>query len=184
MTRQYGLVRAWGMTLMLTYAMPALATPQEPVKAIMDLATAMWSNTAPQGADYFDGKHITLFSKDFLAAYGEAKKYSYLEGGSVFDYDVITNSQEGCPLKDVSIAPDAGSAGESTVKVTFKLMSCYHDETLSELHFRVVTEDGKPVISDIDRIIDGKPVSLMAEMKDIAKQGASAPADQQEPQPQ
>ncbi|RYH00551.1 MAG: hypothetical protein EON57_10950 [Alphaproteobacteria bacterium] len=172
------------MTLMLAYAMPALAAPEAPVRAIMDLATAMSSNAAPQGADYFDANHIGLFSKGFLAAYTEAKKYSYLEDGGVFEYDVITNSQEGCPLKDVSIAPGAESSGESKVTVTFKLMSCYQDDSLSEVHFKVVTEDGKPVISDIDRIIDGKPVSLMAEMQDIAKEGASAPADQQEPQPQ
>ena len=68
------------------------------------------------------------------------------------------------------------------VKVTFKLMSCYQDETLSEVHFKVMSEGGKPVISDIDRIVDGKPVSLIAEMKDIASEATAAPATQQETQ--
>jgi hypothetical protein len=150
----------------------------------MDLAAALWSEKAPAGADYFDKDHIGLFSRDFVAAYREAEKHSIYEGGSPFGYDVITNSQEGCPLKDMSIAPAAKAAGSVEVKVTFKLMSCYQDEALSELHFKVVTEGGKSVISDIDRIIDGKPVSLMAEMKDIAKEGTAPPTDQQEPQPQ
>jgi len=182
--RRYDLIRALGLTAMMVCAMPALAGPEAPVKTIMDLAAAMSSNTAPPGADYFDKDHIGLFSKGFIAAYDEARKYSYLEDGGVFEYDVITNSQEGCPLKDISIAPGPDAAGASKVEVTFKLMACYQDETVSEVHFKVVTERGKPVISDIDRIVDGKPVSLMDEMKDIAKEGAAAPADQQEPQPQ
>lgn len=178
------LFTAIGMALAMSTS--ALAGPEEPVTGIMDLATAMWSEKAPEGADYFDKDHIGLFSKDFRAAYDEAKKFSYLEGGGVFDYDVITSSQEGCPLEDVSISPGAAHGETTVVKVTFKLMACYETDpdkdALSELHFKVVTEDGKSAIADIDRIIDGKPMSLVSEMKDMAKEGASAPETQQEPQ--
>jgi len=165
------------------------AEPDEPVKTLMDLASALWSDNPPENKDYFDKDHIGLFSKDFVAAYRETEKYPiYEEGGSPFGYDVITNSQDGCPLKEVSIVPGADTAGTTDVKVTFKLMSCYADDpgkdALSEVHFKVVTEDGKPVISDIDRIIDGKSASLMAEMKEIVKAAQEAPTDQQEPQQQ
>lgn len=174
--------------LMLAISTPALAAPDEPVRAIMDLATALWSDDPPADKDYFDKDHIGLFSKDFVAAYREAEKYPvYEEGGSPFGYDVITSSQDGCPLKDMAIAPGAETAGTTDVKVTFKLMSCYVDDSgkdaVSEVHFKVVTEDGKPVIADIDRIVDGKPVSLVAEMKEIVETGQKAPADQAEPQP-
>jgi hypothetical protein len=175
--------------LALAAAAPAFAAPADPVKTIMELATALWSDNPPANKDYFDKEHIGLFSKDFAAAYRETEKYPvYEEGGSPFGYDVITNSQDGCPLKDVTIAPGAETAGTTDVKVTFKLMTCYADDpgrdALSEVHFKVITEDGRPVISDIDRIIEGKPVSLMAEMKDIVKAGQEAPAEQQEQQPQ
>lgn len=169
-------------------AMPSLAAgADEPVKAIMDLATALWSDNPPEGKDYFDKEHIGLFSKDFIALYREAEKYpAYDEGGGPFGYDVVTNSQEGCPLKDIAIAPEAGTAGTTDVKVTFKLMACYDGDpgkdALSEIHFKVVTEDGKSVISDMDRIIDGKPASLVAEMKNIIKAAQEAPAEQKEQQ--
>jgi hypothetical protein len=173
--------------LMLTASAPALAAPDEPVKAIMDLATALWSDKPPEGQDYFDKDHIGLFSKDFVALFREAEKYPiYEEGGSPFSYDVVTSSQDGCPLKDVAMAPGAETSGTTDIKVTFKLMSCYADDpgrdAVSEVHFKIVTEDGKSVISDMDRIIDGKPASLVAEMKDIVKTGQEAPKDQKEPQ--
>jgi hypothetical protein len=174
---------------MFLLATPALAAPDEPVKAIMDLAGQLWSDKPPEGKDYFDKDHISLFSKDFVTAYREAEKYPiYDEGGGPFGYDVITNSQDGCPLKDVAIVPAPEAAGVSDVKVTFKLMSCYADDpgkdAISEVHFDVVTEDGRPVISDIHRVIDGKPDSLVKEMKDIAKTGAETPAEQTEQPPQ
>lgn len=176
-----------------TNLLPATAAfaagADEPVKAIMDLASALWSDNPPENKDYFDMDHIGLFSKEFVAAYRETEKYPiYEEGGTPFGYDVITNSQDGCPLKDVAITPGADTSGITDVKVTFKLMTCYAEDpnkaALTEVHFKVATEDGKPVISDIDRIIDGKPSSLMAEMKDIVKAGQEVPTDQQEPQQQ
>ena len=171
-------------------AAPSFAAgPDEPVRSIMDLASALWSDNPPENTDYFDKDHIGLFSKDFVAIYRETEKYPiYEEGGTPFGYDVLTNSQDGCPLKDVAIAPGTDMAGTTDVKVTFKLMTCYADDpnkdALSEVHFKVVTEDGQRVIADIDRIIDGKPASLMAEMKEIIKAGQEAPTDKQEPQPQ
>jgi hypothetical protein len=157
----------------------------QPVKAIMDLVTAKWSPNPPEGKDYFDSDHIVLFSRDFAALYRETEKYpAFDEGSGPFDYDVITSSQEGCPLEDLKIVPGTEAAGATEIKVTFKLFACYGDnpdkDALSEVHFKVITEDGKSVIDEIDRIIDGKPNSLVAEMKDIIRAGREAPASQQE----
>ncbi|MGV3552509.1 hypothetical protein [Rhizobium sp.] len=161
---------------------PALAGPEAPVKAIMDLAVLMWDDKAPEGSDYFDKAHLPLFSKAFIADYREAEKVPDYEEGGPFGYDVITNSQEGCPLKDVSIEPAVSGSDVNIVKVRFKPMTCYQIDTVSEIHFKVITEDGKPVISDIDRIVGGKPASLVAEMREIAEQGARESNDQQEQQ--
>lgn len=165
------------------------ASADEPVKAIMDLAAAMWSANPPEGKDYFDKDHIGLFSKDFAALYSEAGKYpAFEDGGSPFDYDVVTSSQDGCPLEDLRIVPATEAAGATDVKVTFKLLTCYGDspdkDALSEVHFKVITEDGKSVIADLDRIIDGQSNSLVTEMKEIVKAGKEAQANPQEPQQQ
>lgn len=181
--------RVIALVLAAMLATPAIAAPDDPVKVVMDLASQLWSDNPPEGKDYFDKDHIGLFSKDFVAAYREAEKYPiYDEGGGPFGYDVITNSQDGCPLKDIAIVPGAEAAGKTEVKVTFKLMSCYNDDpakdAVSEVRFDVVTEDGKPVISDVHRVTEGKVDSLLTEMKDIAKTGAEMQNDQQEQKPQ
>ena len=109
-----------------------------------------------------------------MAAYRAAEKFPLFEESTdPFGYDVVTNSQDGCALKDVTITPGAGTAGATDVKVTFKLMTCYTDDParddVSEVHFKVVTEDGKPM-------------SLMAEMQDIVKAGGEASPDNKEQQ--
>jgi hypothetical protein len=180
------LLLALGLSIGLSTAAFA-AGPDEPVKAIMDLATQLWSDNPPADKDYFDKDHIGLFSKEFVTLYRDVEKYPIYEGGSnPFGYDVVTSSQDGCPLKDVSIAPGPETSGTTDVKVTFKLMSCYPDDpgrdAVSEVHFKVVSQDGKPVIADIDRIVEGKPVSLVTEMKEIVKTGQEAPTPQPETQ--
>lgn len=185
---RHSLFRAFAIAAMMMSAGSAFAAADEPVRKIMDLATALWSDTPPESGDYFDKDHIGLFSKEMIAAYRESEKYPlYEDGATPFGYDVITNSQEGCPLQDLTIAPATEAAGVSTVKVTFKPMTCFEEgsdkDAVMEVQFKVITEDGKPVISDIDRIVDGKPSSLLAEMRDIAKEGAAEPA-QPEPETQ
>ena len=166
--------------LFLGLANPAFAAdPQQPVRAIMDVATALWSDKGASGQDYFDETRLTtLYSKAFVTAYRAAAKFPiYDEAGGPFGYDVVANSQEGCPLQDIAISTLGETAGVTDVKVTFKLYACYTDEPtykdkVSEVHFDVVTEDGKSLIADLHRIDDdGKADSLMQEMLDIAKNG-------------
>jgi hypothetical protein len=178
--------KALAAALLLFTASPAFAAdPQDPVKSIMDLAVALWSDDPKvEGQDYFDKSRLdTLYSKAFADAYREAAKHPlYDESSGPFGYDVITNGQDGCPLKEVNIANQGEKAGVTDIKVTFKLMTCYDDDpnkdAVSEVHFDVITENGKPVISDIHRITDGKPDSLLKEMQDIAKNGGEPPQDE------
>ena len=159
------------------------ASPEEPVKVVMDLATALWSDDpAAEGKDYFDEHNLgSLYSKKFVDAYRAAAKFPvYDESATPFGYDVITNGQDGCPLKDVKIEPGATTLAITDVKVTFKLWTCVTDgsvnkDELSEVHFTVVEEGGKPVIDDIHRVTDGKQDSLIKEMQDIVKTGSEQP---------
>lgn len=178
--------KALAAALFLLVGSPAFAAdPQTPVKSIMDLAIALWSDDPKaDGQDYFDKPRLdTLYSRTFADAYREAAKHPlYDEASGPFGYDVITNGQDGCPLKEVNITDQGEKAGVTDIKVTFKLMTCYEDDpgkdAVSEVHFDVITENDKPVISDIHRITDGKADSLLKEMQDIAKNGGEPPQDE------
>lgn len=117
--------------LVLTAALlPAAAHAEsaiDPVARIMKVAEARWATTEGGAADYFD--HLDRdFSKDFASVYREAAKYPAYDGGdSPFDYDVITSSQDGCPLEDMTISPEGEKDGVSTVAVSFRLMACAPD---------------------------------------------------------
>jgi len=162
------------LALVLTAALlPAVAHAEsaiDPVTRIMKVAEARWATTEGGAANYFD--HLDRdFSQDFAAVYREAAKYPAYDGGdSPFDYDVITSSQDGCPLKDMTISPAGEKDGISTVAVSFRLMACAPDAEsqaiVSELKFDVVTEGGKPVIADVHRLSEGKWNTLLGEMKD------------------
>ena len=154
------------------------ASPEEPVHRVMELAEARLAVDGPAG-DYFEEERLARdFSTSFVAAYKAASKFPAYDDGSSnpFSYDVIANGQDGCPLEDVSIKPPAASGGAAVVRVTFKLWRCVPADdpsydSISEVRFDVIEENGRPVIADIHRIRDGKWVSLVAEMGEIVKTG-------------
>lgn len=161
--------------------LPVMAHAQsatDPVNRIMDVAKARFESTEGPASDYFDNLDRD-FSKSFAAVYREASKYpAYEEGDSPFDYDVITSSQDGCPLKDVTVSPQGEKDGVSVIAVSFKLWTCAPDAEsqakVNELLFEVVMEDGKPVISDIQRSFEGKWDTLVGEMKQGIEDGKKA----------
>jgi len=126
------------------------------VKDIMDVATAIWSDN-PTDDWYFDDAHLAKdFSKDFVAAYRHGEKfpaYDEEDGvGSPFDYDVIANGQDGCAFKDITYKVDPAIDGVTTVHAEFDNLSCMGDEfkdKKNKIIFKVVTENGKPLIDDI-----------------------------------
>ncbi|RYE51208.1 MAG: hypothetical protein EOP18_12455 [Rhizobiaceae bacterium] len=164
------------LTRALTLAavlLPSVAFAQavtDPVNRIMEIAKARWETTEALTPDYFDGLDED-FTKGFAEVYRGAAKYpAYDEGDSPFDYDVITSSQDGCPLKDVSVSPDGEKEGVTTVAVSFKLWTCAPDAEsqakVNTLRFDVVMENGKPLIADIHRFNEGKWDTLVGEMKE------------------
>ena len=159
-------------TLLAVTAIPAISFAQsatDPVNRIMDIAKARWQTSEGPAPDYFDGLDED-FSKAFAATYREAAKYpAYEEGDSPFDYDVITSSQDGCPLEDIKVSPDGEKDGVTVVAVSFKLWACAPDAEskarINEIRFDVVTENGKPLISDVHRLFEGNWDTLVGEMK-------------------
>lgn len=182
---------ACALLLLFPAATSALAqAAADPVKNVMTLAEGLWSDDPKvEGQDYFDKDRLdALYSKRFAEAYRAAAKFPiYDDASGPFGYDVITNGQDGCPLKDVSITPGAEANGVTDVTVTFKLWTCVDDgsvdkDSVNEVHFSVITEDSKPVIDDIRRKDDeGKLDSLMTEMQDIVKSGQDVGPDAPQP---
>ena len=151
----------------------------EPVKQVMDMTKFNWESVDQEWKYIFDKETLPkLYSKRFQDAYKEASKHPAYdtennEPGDPFGYDVITNSQDGCPLQDIKIAPAAAQDGKTEVKVSFKMWTCIDDaqikDGVSEVSFDIITENGKTVIDDIHRIADGEKDSLLAEMQAIVK---------------
>lgn len=150
----------------LLLTVPALAhagDPVTPVKEIMDLETLSWGENTDTDesldTDIFSAARLgRIYSKDFAAKYAAASKfpaYDTEDGapGSPFDYDVITSSQDGCPLEDLSIKTVGTKDGVADVLVSFRLWGCADDaeqkKQVSEVHFSVIEEGGHEVIDDI-----------------------------------
>ncbi len=174
------MIRIAFLGLLLLASSPANAEPQTPVKAMMDLAVQVWSDNPPEDSEYFSAARLQEFYSDqFVQAFEAASKnppFGFEEGqttGYPFDYDVITYSQDGCPLEDVKLETAASTGGVSIIKVNFRLWGCSEDATekalVSEVLFEVTQEGGKHVINDIKRVFDGESLSLVEEMLDIAK---------------
>lgn len=144
----------------LAFANPAAAADAvTPVRAIMEVASALWSNADGEAGDYFDETHIGNFSKDLRALYAEATKHPAFDTedgtGSPFDYDPIILGQDGCPLEGLTIEADGKDGSATNVVARFKRFACMEGSSeeernvISEVHFLVVSESGRPVIADV-----------------------------------
>lgn len=155
------------------------AEPTDPVKEVMKITEDNW-NTSDSDMKYlFEADPLArLFSKRFQTTYAEAAKHPAYDTdnnqpGDPFGYDVVTASQDGCPLQDIKMTSKPGAKGGTDVQVTFKQWACLDDtemkNSVSEVYFDVIQEDGKNVIDDIRRVTDGEKDSLFEEMQLIAK---------------
>jgi hypothetical protein len=146
----------------------------DPVKEIMDATVSNWSGADTEWINIFDAAKIDQrFSRDFVAKYHEAEKHPATEDGiSPFDYDVVVNGQDACPLKDISITPEPPADGKREVVVRFRKMDCADGpeaQEVSTVRFELIDEGGKPVIDDIvnEDSETKEPTSLKAIMTDI-----------------
>jgi len=169
----------FALSFLLLAGAASAADPLDPVKDVMKVTQENWANVDTEGKYLFDPEPLgRLYSKKFQAAYAEAAKHPAYETennqpGDPFGYDVITSSQDGCPLQDVNFKAAPPANGVTDVTVSFKQWTCVDDaevkNSVTEVHFDVVEENGKPLIDDIHRIADGERDSLVEEMQSIAK---------------
>jgi hypothetical protein len=156
------------------------ADATSPVRQVMDITVKNWSGEQEEWKYIFDEDMLnSLFSKRFVETYHQAaKKPAYdtenNEPGDPFGYDVVTSSQDGCPIQELAIAPaQPKDGGVNDVKVSFKLWSCMDENDMknmvNEVHFDVIEVNGKPVIDDIHRVGDDGTDSLVVEMDGIIK---------------
>lgn len=164
----------------VTLASPVWAQTQDPlapVKEVMDVTVANWSDNEEEWKGIFEGDRLgRLFSSDLAELYKQAAQkaatmFDSKEPVDPFDYDVVTNSQDGCPLQDTKMAVVGEKDGVTDVAVTFRLWACEENEDtkniVSEVHFDVVQQGGKEVIDDIHHVVDGEKDSVKAELKSI-----------------
>lgn len=172
-------------TFLLTIAAFSISTaafaadPAEPVRKVMDVTVKNWSGTAEDWKYLFDEDMLTsLFSKGFVDQYREASRKPAYEAesgktGDPFGYDVVTNSQDGCPIQDLAVDAAPAKDGKSDVTAKFKLWACMDEAEMKamvdEVHFDVIEESGNPVIDDIHRVGDEGRDSLRKEMADLIK---------------
>ncbi|WP_195909550.1 hypothetical protein [Rhizobium tubonense] len=149
-----------------------------PVKEVMDATAANWAGGDSEWQDLFGPDKLNhLYSKDFIAKYEAASKFPAVDddGISPFDYDVIVQGQDACPLEDVTIKPGTPANGKTEVIAQFKKQTCMGtdaaNQAFSVVRFEVLEEDGKPVIDDILTVDEnGKDSSLKETMDSIVKQ--------------
>ncbi len=166
-----------------------------PVKAIMDATVSNWAGGDSDWQDIFDESKLKdIYSKDFAAKYQAAAQFPAADedGISPFDYDVIVNAQDACPLEEVKIAAQPPKSNVTEVLATFKKSVCMGSDAdyqkTTAVRFEVIEEGGKPVVDDIITNDDnGNPSSLKSVMVDLVKQQqqpadqTQQPSDQQKP---
>lgn len=161
---------------LLLAASPAVAAdPTAPVSEVMKLTQSNWADDGSEFQPLFtDDRLARLYSRDFAALFAKASKSAFAsEAGTPFDYDVIVNAQDGCPLKDIAVAAEPGTASPTVIVARYRFLTCFGTapeyQAVSETRFDVVEENGRAVIDDI-RTADGDGGfgSLKEEMKVIA----------------
>lgn len=161
-----------------TAATPVLAADMAaPVRAVIAAAEANWADPPQDFQDYFSEERLaSLYSADLAARYRKAADTPFArEMGTPLDWDVVVNAQDGCPLKDVTVA-QAGQEGAATrIVARFRALTCFGTDAeyqgFQEAHFLVVEEGGRPVIDDIVTPLDGEAQSLKAQLDAIAADG-------------
>ncbi|WP_337267126.1 hypothetical protein [Oryzifoliimicrobium ureilyticus] len=162
--------------------LPAIAHADDattPVKAVMDATVKNWSGADADWIDIFDESRLSsLYSKDFITRYkaAAANPAEDEDGISPFNYDVIVNGQDACPITDVKLAPQPPANGVTEVVVTFKKSSCMDDGTdknqITTDRFEVIQQDGKWVIDDIITEGDpGQPPNHLKQTMDLIAKG-------------
>lgn len=140
----------------LVFATPAAAAePADPVAEIMAVTENNWAGGPADYEEVFSDDRLSrLFTTEFQTLYAEAMETPYAaEAGSPFDYDVVINAQDGCPLENVTISKPSPDGDVIHVTARFQMMACASDaaeyQTYSTARFTLIEENGEARIDDI-----------------------------------
>jgi hypothetical protein len=165
---------------LLVSVVPAFAfSPEEPVNVLVTATVENWAGTNEEFKFVLAEELLaTVYSQGFAKAYRDAKKKISGDAGDgedyePFGYDIITNSQDGCPLQDVKSEVASSGGGKAEVIVSFKHFACMGDQAEYQfrnvVHFDVVEEGGKAVVDNIRHQGDEGEQSLRDDLADIIK---------------
>jgi len=151
-----------------------------PVDEVREVTKANWSEDGGEFEELFSEDRLArLYSQEFVTLFRAASDSPFArEAGTPFDYDVVVNAQDGCPLQDVSVAEGPSEGDVTAVLARYRFTACMGDtpefQALSETRFDVVEEEGRAVIDDIrNQDGTGGTTSLKDEMKAIAAENAN-----------
>lgn len=186
-------MKSWFAVLLAFTALSSYAhaagtvDPLAPVKAVISIVEKNDSAQDDSDADYVDYLSGVPLHENFSVAFaaiaekGEAQAEQ--DDQPFVDYEPVLGGQDSCPMKDLSLTNDGEKDGVYTIVAKFKASYCFTDggsNAVSETDFKVIAQDGKPVIDDIINIVpDSEPLSL----KDVMKSYFEQPQDQKQDQP-
>lgn len=162
------------------FAQPVLAfKPLEPVNTVMSVTAKNWSSESDYKYIFDEDLLSSLYSTSFITAYLDAAKKSVYadendDAADPFGFDVVTNSQDGCPIEELNIVGDGSATKESNIVATFKVWACMTGNDMSEMknevHFKVIEENGRAVIDDIIQIMPDEKMSIRDMMMEISNE--------------
>ncbi|MCO6186357.1 hypothetical protein [Rhizobium sp. L1K21] len=154
------------------------ADPMVPVKTVVNIAEKTFDENAekdPSAGDYLTSKVLKAnFSSAFVDAFERGSKRAEENDEPFIDYDPVSGGQDSCPLKDVTYSAPVEKDGAYEITIHFKSIYCFGHEFADEVdqtRFRVVIENGKPLIDDITNVFpDTDPISVRQVMGDFLEE--------------
>lgn len=139
--------------------------PEAPVKEILSIAQNNFSVPfTGVTIDYFaEGRLERIYSKDLIGFYKRAIKTEAARqmGGRAPDFDILTGTQDACPLENITLKTDRPFESSWDVSVTYQYQVCWGNPALAKTDFIIIEEGGQPVIDDIFTYDEAEAVSSL-----------------------
>jgi len=158
-------------TLALTALAPAWAAPQDPVRNVLAAASSIWDPDSTTYADIFSDERLaTIYSRAFAQSFNDAWKRGSEDDEGIFEMDVIVHAEDACVFENLDLIDEPADADVTMVHARFNAFGCakggQDTKRVSHLVFRVITEGGRDVIDDIERVEhDGKRHSVRQQIE-------------------
>ena len=110
---------------MLAAAPMAQAAPRDPVLDLLGAVTANYRPGSRGHEDYFgDTRLDSIYSRAFAASFRAAWNRVMEDDEGIFEGDILTGADDGCPLADIALTDKADGTGGTLVDARFKPLTC------------------------------------------------------------